>query len=181
MSKARQDVSSEGGAASPTLGRWPPRWGCGPHPDFEYPWVRTPAAWFRPADALRLRASEDAVGTAPGVARLHYRLPARDCRAAAHPSTQSRRPRPPPAASPRTTPPPHRFIHSIQLFIRAARWTRARHHAPHQHVNARHVLLAPAPSPPHARPPTEHAHRSPPAPLLLQHQQMNSSIYILTQ
>ncbi|CAG4908789.1 unnamed protein product [Colias eurytheme] len=68
---------------------------------------KAPAAWGGPTGALRLRASDDAAGTAPVVARLHYRLPAQDWRGAAHPSTQ----RAPPASPPRA--PPHRFIHSV--------------------------------------------------------------------
>lgn len=52
---------------------------------------------------LRLRTREDAAGTAPGVTRLHYRLPARDWRGAAHPSTQRAA-----AAAPRRAPPARR-------------------------------------------------------------------------
>lgn len=51
-----------------------------------------------------------AAGTAPGVARLHYRLPARDWRGTAHPSTQSAAARLPPPA------PSHRFIHSVHNY-----------------------------------------------------------------
>lgn len=57
---------------------------------------RAPSALSGPGGGrtLRLRSSDEAAGTAPGVTRLHYRLPARDWRGAAHPSTQR-----PPAAT----------------------------------------------------------------------------------
>ncbi|KAF9802286.1 hypothetical protein SFRURICE_008968 [Spodoptera frugiperda] len=142
-----------------TPGRWAPQRGFWPHPDSGYPWAWTPTARGGPGGALRLRASDDAAGTAPGVARLHYRLPARDWRAAAHPSTQ----RPPRAARAPQRPrrrridsfTPYTIIHTVSTTDASSAPAPPRERA----ARARAPPPARAALPP--RPHPEHAHRAP--------------------